>query len=107
MIKNCVIGQRSIIRDGTSIENTVIMGADWTESAEEKTKNHKEGIPNIGIGQNCTIKNAIIDKNSRIGNNVTLINKDNQNDVFTDNYVIRDNILVIPAKAVIPDNFSI
>lgn len=106
-LKNCVVGQRSIIRDNSVIENTVIMGADWKETPEEKHSNKTKGIPNIGIGKNCTIKNAIIDKNSRIGNNVTLINKDKKNDVFTDNYVIRDNIIVIPAKAIIPDGFSL
>ena len=106
-IKNCVIGQRAIIKSGTKIENTVIMGADWMETEEEKAKNTENKIPNIGIGKDCVINNAIIDKNSRIGNNVTLLNKEGLNEVYTDNYVIRDNIIIIPAKAVIPNNFKL
>ncbi len=106
-IKNCVIGERMVIGEGTTIERTVVMGADWTEVESDLEENKKLGIPNIGIGKNCTIKNAIIDKNSRIGNNVTLINKDGRNDVWEDNYVIRDNLIIIPAKAVIPDNFTL
>lgn len=104
-IKNCVIGQRAIIKENTTVENTVIMGADWTETDSDKQSNKKAGIPNIGIGHNCTIKNAIIDKNARIGNNVTLVNKDKLNEVYTEHYVIRDNIIVIPAKAILPDDF--
>lgn len=106
-IINCVIGQRCVIKEGTTIENSVIMGADWVETPEEKIQNKSKKIPNIGIGKNCIIKNAIIDKNSRIGNNVKLINSKNLNDIHTKEYIIRDNILVIPAKSIIPDNFEI
>ncbi|MGL4677731.1 MAG: sugar phosphate nucleotidyltransferase [Brevinema sp.] len=106
-IKNCVIGQRAIIQEGSKIENSVIMGADWIEVEKDFIDNKAKNIPNIGIGKNCTISNAIIDKNSRIGNNVTLINKENLNDIYEDNYIIRDNLIIIPAKAVIPDNFTI
>ena len=35
-------------------------------------KHEREGKPRIGIGANCQIENAIIDKNARIGNNVTI-----------------------------------
>lgn len=104
-IKNCVVGQRAVIKENSVLENTVVMGADWIETEGEKEQNRSNGIPNIGIGKNCVIKNAIIDKNARIGDNVQLINKDNLNNVSSELYVIRDNVLVIPAKAVIPDNF--
>ena len=106
-IKNCVIGQRAIIGSNSQIENTVIMGADWIETQEDRNENIKQQIPNIGIGNNCTINNAIIDKNSRIGNNVTLLNTKKINNIHNNNYVIRDNIIVIPAKAIIPDNFTL
>lgn len=104
-IKNCVIGQRTIIKEGTTIENTVIMGADWTENHKDLTQNKENNIPNIGIGKNCVIRNAIIDKNARIGNNVILTNEQALNDVYEKNYIIRDNLIIIPSKAIIPDNF--
>lgn len=107
-IKNSVIGQRAVIREGSTLENTVIMGNDWYESDAEKAANKKTGIPNMGIGQNCTLKNVIIDKNARIGNNVTLIcDKKNDAHVVNELYVIRDGVIVVPAKAVLPDGFHL
>lgn len=106
-IKNCVVGQRTIIKSNTKLENTVIMGADWIETIKEKNINALNKIPDIGIGENCIIKDAIIDKNARIGNNVQLVNNKKLNNIHTDNMIIRDNIIIIPAKAIIPDNFTL
>ena len=59
--------------------------------------------PNIGIGHNCTIKRAIIDKNARIGNNVQLLNDKGIQEATAENYVIRDGIIIIPKGAIVPD----
>ena len=106
-IKNSVIGERAVIQDGCALENTVIMGSDWIESPQEKAENAETGIPNLGIGKGCIFKNVIVDKNARIGNNVTLLNKAGADSVVHDMYVIRDGVIVIPAKAVIPDGFTL
>lgn len=102
-INQSIIGIRSRIGEDSMIERSIIMGADFFESDEEFTQNKAKGIPNVGIGKNCEIRNAIIDKNVRIGNGVKLINSRNVNDEDTEDYVICDGIIVIPKNAVIPD----
>jgi glucose-1-phosphate adenylyltransferase len=79
------------------------MGADYFESQEEFVSNAKKGIPNIGIGADCEIRNTIIDKNARIGNGVKLINMRWAEEEKAENHFIRDGIVVIPANSIIPD----
>ena len=74
------------------------MGSDFY-----KSRRGKHEIP-IGIGENCIIKNAIVDKNARIGNNVRIINQDNVQTADKKNYYIREGIVVIPKNTTIPDN---
>lgn len=106
-INQSIIGIRSRIGENSIIERAVIMGADFFESVEELSRNKKEGIPNLGIGKNCEVRNVIIDKNVRIGNGVKLINPRNIKDKDTEDYVIRDGIIVIPKNAIIPDGTMI
>lgn len=81
------------------------MGSDLFESIEEMKTNISRAIPHIGIGENCTIKRAIIDKNARIGKNVHLINQHGIDaaDDADGNYFIREGIILIPKNAIIPD----
>jgi glucose-1-phosphate adenylyltransferase len=102
-INQSIIGIRSRIGENSVIERAVIMGADFFESVEEIDRNKAEGIPDVGIGKNCEVRNAIIDKNVRIGSNVKLINSRNINEEDTEGYVIEDGIIVIPKNAIIPD----
>ncbi|MDO9548913.1 MAG: sugar phosphate nucleotidyltransferase, partial [Candidatus Marinimicrobia bacterium] len=97
-IRKSVVGIRTIISRKSELENCVVMGSDFYES-----KNEKQSVP-IGIGENCIIKNAIIDKNARIGNNVRIINQDKVQTADGKNYYIRDGIVVIPKNTTIPDN---
>nr|WP_253694396.1 hypothetical protein [Treponema sp. OMZ 791] len=71
-INHSVIGVRSIIESGSFVEDSICMGADYYETHEEKETRLKEGCPNLGIGNHCRIRSAIIDKNVRIGNNVSI-----------------------------------
>lgn len=87
-ITKSVIGIRSIIGTKTEISMSYLMGNDFYNT-ERKTP-----IP-LGIGKNCIIENAIIDKNVCIGDNVKIINKNNEIDAEYDNYWIRDGIVVI------------
>ncbi|HRH41774.1 MAG TPA: glucose-1-phosphate adenylyltransferase [Pyrinomonadaceae bacterium] len=103
--KNSIIGLRSRIGAGSKIENSIVMGSDLFESIEEMKTNISRAIPHIGIGENCTIKRAIIDKNARIGKNVHLINQHGIDaaDDADGNYFIREGIILIPKNAIIPD----
>jgi len=102
-INQSIVGIRSRIGENSVIERAVMMGADFFESVEEIDRNKAEGIPDVGIGKNCEVRNAIIDKNVRIGSNVKLINSRNINEEDAEGYVIEDGIIVIPKNAIIPD----
>jgi glucose-1-phosphate adenylyltransferase len=104
IIENSIVGIRSFIDEGTLIQNSIILANTRYETVEDRMLNRQRGKPNLGIGSNCVIKNSIIDMDARIGDNVQLINKDNINEVFTENYAIRDGIIIIPKEAVIPEN---
>jgi len=100
-IKHSIIGVRTRIGSGTTIQHSVIMGADYFETTDQMAQNASHGRPNIGIGSNCTIMNAIVDKNVRIGDNVSIINAHNMREKDDVNYFIRDGIIVIPKDACI------
>lgn len=106
-LKRCVIGDRSTIREGTRMQNVVMMGADNFEDADDMESNRRKGIPDVGIGRNCRIENSIIDKNARIGDNVTL-SPEGKPDLFqTEGVIVRDGVLVVLKNAVIRDNTTI
>src|ERR1041385_4290608 len=103
-IERSVIGVRSIIRSGATIRNSVVMGGDHFEaSAPAKSPDH----PPIGIGRNCVIDRAIIDKNARIGDGVVITPEGKQANLDAANHYIRDGIVVVPKDAVIPAGFWI
>lgn len=102
-IRHSIIGIRSRVGERSVIERTVVMGADSFESREEIEASARRGLPPIGIGRDCLIRNAIIDKNARIGNRVKLINAAGLSSEETEDYVVRDGIIVVPKHAVIAD----
>ena len=101
-INRSIVGLRTIVGPGTELYRTVILGSDFYESLESVEAHERAGQPRIGIGANCRIENAIIDKNSRIGNNVKISpagKPENHDDKL---YYIRDGIVIIPKSAMIP-----
>ena len=101
-ISNTIVGLRTIIGDGTNLNRVVILGSDYYESQESVERHEREGLPRVGIGAHCKIENAIIDKNARIGNNVTISPAGKPENVDHELYFIRDGIVVIAKDAVIP-----
>ncbi len=106
-ITSSLVGIRTRIGKGTVINKTYIMGSDSYESLEELKKNKEAGIPAIGIGNNCNICNAIIDKNVRIGNNVNICGNMDLEDIDTPEYRVVDGIIVVKKGAVLPDGFTL
>ena len=104
-IEKSVIGVRSRIGKETTIINTYMMGCDYYETLEE-IENYKIRIL-MGIGERCYIKNAIIDKNCRIGDDVRIEGGKHLEDKETDMYVIKDGIVVIKKGATIPVGYVI
>ncbi len=97
-----IVGIRSIISSGSRVYQSVLMGADFYESDALKSENEHSGRPHVGIGEKCLIQNAIIDKNARIGDNAVIANTKNLDNFDSDNYYIRDGIVIVPKDAAIP-----
>ncbi|MCQ2594019.1 MAG: glucose-1-phosphate adenylyltransferase [Treponemataceae bacterium] len=102
-IVNSLVGVRSNIEPGTFLDGVICMGSDYYETPEQKDENRKLNRPNIGIGRNCRIKQCIIDKNARIGDNCSIGHtgqklEDGDHGMF----YVADGIIVIPKNGVIP-----
>lgn len=106
-LTNTVIGTRSIIRGNSYLERVVMMGADFYESEAEKIEDARRGRCQVGVGQHCIIRNAILDKNVRIGNQVRILNEKGLQTFEDERYCIVDGIVVIPKNMEIPDGFVI
>jgi glucose-1-phosphate adenylyltransferase len=102
-LERSVIGVRSIIQSGATIRNSIVMGADYFEQDRPADSTQ----PAIGIGRNCVIDRAIIDKNARIADGVVITPEGKPTDFDGDNYFIRDGIVIVPKNAVIPAGFWI
>ncbi len=114
ILKNCqihhsVLGIRSRIDAGCTIQDTLIMGADFYQPLDERQADLDRGAVPIGIGANTTIRRAIIDKNARIGRDVQIINKDNVQEAQREElgFHIRSGIVVTLKNATIPDGMVI
>ncbi len=102
-IVKSIIGIRTIIESGASLDGVVCMGADYYETEADRLANAKARQPNIGIGGGSIIKKAIIDKNARIGENCRIgIDDIQRKEGDFGNWHIIDGIIVIPKKAVLP-----
>ncbi len=100
-IKNCVIGVRSVIEPGCSLEDVVLMGSDFYNKKCFDDQGKVTEVP-IKIGDNTRIRKAIIDKNAIIGSNVVIDPGERENADLEYAY-IRDGIVVVPKGMEIPD----
>jgi glucose-1-phosphate adenylyltransferase len=98
-IDRAVIGIRSVIESGTTIRNSVLMGADFYQ---DEAPESKPGTPPLGVGRRCHIEGAIIDKSARIGEGVVITPEGKPANSDGENYYIRDGVVVVPKGAVIP-----
>ncbi|MBU0571817.1 MAG: glucose-1-phosphate adenylyltransferase [Candidatus Omnitrophica bacterium] len=101
-IIHSIIGLRLRIGTGTVIRDTIAMGSDYYETADQLAVNVSSGKPMIGIGTNCQIERAILDKNVRIGDNVKILNKNKVQHFDGSNYCIRDGVVIVSKQAIIP-----
>ena len=104
-IEKSVIGIRSRIGKESTVINTYMMGSDYYETLEGIEKNKIKNL--LGIGERCFIKNAILDKNCRIGDDVRINGGTHLEDTETDTYLIKDGIVVLKKGAVIPSGYTI
>ena len=109
IIRRSIVGIRSFIAENVTIEDSLLMGADYAQSRAERLADLDSSQPPVGIGKNSVIKRAIIDKNARIGRNVQIINKDNiQEAQHPDKgFWIQDGIVIVTKNSTILDNSCI
>ncbi len=101
-VDHCVIGVRSRIQKGARLRDVIMMGSDFYENDAVRKANAARGIPAAGIGPDCIIERAIIDKNARIGDHCVLRGGDDRNDEDGDGWYIRDGIVCVPKDTIIP-----
>ena len=104
-IHHCVLGIRSRVETDVVLEDTLVMGSDFFESSEDRTElRNRGGIP-LGVGRGTTVKKAILDKNTRIGENVTIVNRDRieEADRSEQGFYIRNGVVVVVKNATISD----
>jgi glucose-1-phosphate adenylyltransferase len=102
-LKHSVLGIRSYVGEGSVLEDTVLMGADYYETDAQLAENRTRGRPRLGVGSHCRVKGAIIDKNARIGDGCVLAVDGKADGTYADGAVIvRDGVLVVPKGMVIP-----
>ena len=106
-VENSVIGIRSRIGQGSTMVSCYMMGSDYYETLDELAHNAERSVPKLGIGDRCYIKNVIIDKNCRIGNDVRINGGSHLADADHSLYVVKDGIVVLKKGAVLPDGFVI
>jgi glucose-1-phosphate adenylyltransferase len=106
-IDTAIVGLRSRIARGVQIRSSLVLGADEYQTSREGDPTYEDAKPPLGIGENSRIENAIIDKNARVGRNVTIRNLSGLRDHDGDSYFIRDGIVIVPKGASIPDGTEI
>jgi glucose-1-phosphate adenylyltransferase len=101
-VQHSIVGVRSLIGAGTRLFRAILLGSDYYEAQESILTNEKIGRPRIGIGLNCRIENAIIDKNARIGDQCVITPDGKPENFDHPLYFIRDGIVIIPKGGVLP-----
>lgn len=101
-VTRSLIGIRGVIGEGTIMRNTVMMGADYY--ADEETRPARDYPP--GIGRDCHVEDAIIDKNVCIGDRVVISPKGKQDGVY-EKYTVQDGVIVVPKGTLIPSDTAL
>jgi glucose-1-phosphate adenylyltransferase len=79
------------------------MGSDNYQTLEQIAESHESQAPIMGIGDRCHIKNAIIDKNSSIGDDVQINCGEKLENGDYGAYVVQDGIVIVKKRAIIPN----
>jgi glucose-1-phosphate adenylyltransferase len=106
-IESAIVGVRSRIARGVQIRHSLVLGADEYQTSREGDPQRGDGSPALGIGENSRIENAIIDKNARVGKNVTIRNRRGLTDYDGGSYFVRDGIVIVPKGGIVADGTEI
>jgi glucose-1-phosphate adenylyltransferase len=101
-ITNSIVGLRTIIETGASLNGVVCMGAETYETDAKKQQNAENRVPNVGIGKGTIVKRARIDHNASIGEGCRIgVDDINRADGNYGHYYIVDGIIVIPKNTIL------
>src|SRR5262249_61396639 len=106
-VTDSIIGIRSRIEHGTRLQGVLMMGSDFYQNLDELQRDESRGYPRVGVGRNCSVRRAIIDKNARIGSGVQILNQGCVKNFDGEQYFIRDGIVIVPKNSVIEDGVAI
>jgi glucose-1-phosphate adenylyltransferase len=106
-VAHSILGTRGVFKSGTRITDSVMVGADFFESPDMLAENRERHRPDVGIGGDCVIRRAIVDKNARIGYGVTIDPGDSCSDMDGEGWAVRDGVAIIEKDATIPDGMRI
>jgi glucose-1-phosphate adenylyltransferase len=98
IVEQSVVGIRTIIRTGTKIRRSVLLGADFYETDHAPVRNDN---PSIGIGRDVVLDGVIVDKNARVGDGTKLVNEKGHRDYDGKGYYVRDGVIIIPKNGLI------
>ena len=101
-IDRCVIGSRSRVQKGARVKDTILMGCDFYEEDALRAAHDARGLASAGIGPDCVIERAIIDKNARIGAGCVLRGDPSRPDEDGAGWFMRDGIVIVPKNGVVP-----
>ncbi|MFZ5477901.1 MAG: glucose-1-phosphate adenylyltransferase [Myxococcota bacterium] len=101
-IDHCVIGIRSRVGKGTTLKDVVMMGADYYEDDDVRAANLQRGVLPVGVGKDCVVERAILDKNARIGDGCRIRGAVGRPDADGDGWFVRDGIVIVPKDASLP-----
>ncbi|HEX2533544.1 MAG TPA: glucose-1-phosphate adenylyltransferase [Chitinophagaceae bacterium] len=106
-IENAIVGIRARVGHETTLSGVYIMGNDFFETLDQMEDAQRNGVPLLGIGKRCFIKNAIIDKDCRIGDDVRINGGTHIPDSDTPLYTVKDGVVVIKKGAILPNGFTL
>jgi glucose-1-phosphate adenylyltransferase len=102
-LEHSIAGSRSVLRGEVTLNETILVGADYFETEEEIEGNREQKRPDVGIGGDTYIRRTIVDKNARIGFGVRIDPPENAPDKDAEGWVVRDGIVIVEKDAVISD----
>jgi len=105
-IVRSVIGIRSRIGKGTTIENTYIMGNDFYQDLVEIKSGELAGSV-MGVGERSYLNRCILDRNCCIGDDVRINGGKHLPDSENELYWVRDGIVIVKKGAKIPNGYTI
>jgi glucose-1-phosphate adenylyltransferase len=105
VIEDSIIGLRCVIGPNVTIRKSIIMGADLYEDSQNADSS---GNPPLGVGSGSRIEGAIVDKNCRIGKNVSIVNESGveQRDDSTP-CLVRDGIPIVLKDGILADDWRL